>query len=85
MEKKFFGVLENVTMEEMELAIQTIQKKREEDASRVARIKELEKEMNDIIREIYSLNGKVVIGGGKYIPCDSKVNISPQTMILVRY
>ena len=84
MEKeKVVGILGNITEEEMELAISTIQQNRDNKA-RIARIKELEKTLHSCIQEIHSLNGSVHIVGGVYVPISTKVNSSCQTALFVR-
>lgn len=68
------GVLENVTEEEMQLAIKAIETDRKEKV-RKAEIAELQKILMDTINRIYELNGSVRLTiGGKYLPVDATLH-----------
>ena len=68
------GILENVTEEEMQLAIKAIETDRKEKI-RTAEIIELKKILMDTINKIYELNGSVCLTiGGKYLPVDAKLH-----------
>ena len=62
------GVLENITNEEMELAIKAIETDRKEKI-RKAKIQELKTTLMETLEQIYELKGDVrFTEGGKYIP-----------------
>lgn len=67
------GVLENITEEEMQLAIKAIEIDRKEK-NRKAEIAELQKILMDTINRIYELDGSIRLTiGGKYLPVDAVI------------
>lgn len=67
------GILENITEEEMKIAMEAIQKDREEK-SRLKRLKALEKQLFETVDEIYKLKGAVRLNmDGRYIPVGARL------------
>ena len=67
------GILENITEEELKIAMEAIQKDREEK-NRLRRLKELEVQLLEIVDEIYKLNGAIRLNmGGKYVPVGARL------------
>lgn len=62
------GILENITEAEMKIAMEAIQKDREEK-SRLKRLEALEVQLLETVDEIYKLKGSVHLNkSGRYIP-----------------
>lgn len=83
METMGLGILENITKEEMELAVATIERKRAKEEKKDL-INEETKKLFNAIAEIERLGGSVRLIGGGYVPCGKKINECGASKIYVR-
>ncbi len=82
--EKIIGVLGNITEKEMEIAVKAIERDRDEK-TRVAEIKRLEQVLYNTIKQIHSMNGRVIINGAGYVPACTTVNEHANAHLKVFY
>lgn len=80
--EKSLAILENVTEEEVKLAIDTINRNREIEAWKEKKMF-LENELNKVLTLIDELGGKVVLNGG-YVYVNSELNSRYESKIRIK-